>query len=153
MRLSEKWQDYECIDAGNGEKLERFGDVVLVRPEPQAMWPRQINDSWKKIDGIYHRSKDGGGSWEFYKKLPDFWTVSYGDLVFKVTPTNFKHTGLFPEQATNWDFMMDKIKNAGRDIKVLNLFGYTGAATVACSKAGARQSPAFSTSPCRPNRR
>ncbi len=139
MRLSEKWQDYECIDAGNGEKLERFGDVVLVRPEPQAMWPRQINDSWKKIDGIYHRSKDGGGSWEFYKKLPDFWTVSYGDLVFKVTPTNFKHTGLFPEQATNWDFMMDKIKNAGRDIKVLNLFGYTGAATVACSKAGAKE--------------
>ena len=139
MRLSEKWQDYECIDAGNGEKLERFGDVVLVRPEPQAMWPRQINDSWKKIDGIYHRSKDGGGSWEFYKKLPDFWTVSYGDLVFKVTPTNFKHTGLFPEQATNWDFMMDKIKNAGRDIKVLNLIGYTGAATVACSKAGAKE--------------
>ena len=114
MRLSNDWKDYECISAGNGEKLERWKDVILRRPDPQAMW---------LID--------------FNKKLPEYWTVSYKDLTFKVSPTNFKHTGLFPEQAVNWDFMMDKIKNAGRPIKVLNLFAYTGGATMACSKAGA----------------
>ena len=101
------------------------------------MWPIEIDASWKKVDGVYYRFVDGGGHWEFNKKLPDFWTVEYKNLKFKVSPTNFKHTGLFPEQATNWDFMMNKIKNANRPIKVLNLFGYTGGATVACSKAGA----------------
>jgi len=137
MRLSDKWMDYECLDAGNGEKLERWGDIVLRRPEPQAMWPISQDNTWEDVDGIYYRFKDGGGHWEFKTKLPEFWTVGYKDLTFKVSPTNFKHTGLFPEQATNWDFMMNKIKNAGRPIKVLNLFAYTGAATVACSKAGA----------------
>lgn len=137
MRLSNEWKDYECLDAGNGEKLERWGNVILRRPEPQAMWPIDKDQKWEDVDGIYYRFKDGGGHWEFAKKLPEYWTAQYKDLTFKVSPTNFKHTGLFPEQATNWDFMMDKIKNAGRPIKVLNLFAYTGAATMACSKAGA----------------
>ncbi len=137
MRLSDEWRDYECIDAGDGEKLERWGEIILRRPEPQAMWPRNENKKWHITDGVYYRFKDGGGHWEFAKKLPDFWTIKYKDLTFKVSPTNFKHTGIFPEQATNWDFMMNKIKNAGREVKVLNLFGYSGAATVACSKAGA----------------
>lgn len=110
---------------------------MLRRPEPLAMWPIEMDDAWKKVDGVYYRFVDGGGHWEFYKKLPDYWTVEYKDLKFKVSPTNFKHTGLFPEQACNWDFCMNKIRNAGRSIKVLNLFAYTGAATVACSKAGA----------------
>ena len=137
MRISNEWKDYECLDAGNGEKLERWGNIVLRRPEPLAMWPIEMDNAWKKVDGVYYRFVDGGGHWEFNKKLPDFWTVNYKDLKFKVSPTNFKHTGLFPEQACNRDFMMDKIKNANRPIKVLNLFGYTGGATVACSKAGA----------------
>lgn len=137
MRLSNEWQDYECLNAGNGEKLERWGNIILRRPEPQAMWPIEQDETWEKVDGIYFRFKDGGGHWEFSHKLPEFWTAKYKDLTFKVSPTNFKHTGLFPEQATNWDFMMNKIKNANRPIKVLNLFAYTGAATMACSKAGA----------------
>ena len=138
MRLSNDWKDYECIDAGNGEKLERWGNVILRRPDPQVIWTiKEYNDNWKKIDGHYFRSNKGGGQWKFYKKLPDYWTINYRDLTFKVSPTNFKHTGLFPEQATNWDFMMDKIKKANRSIKVLNLFAYTGGATMACSKAGA----------------
>ena len=136
LRISE-WEAYECIDAGNGEKLERWGEVILRRPEPQAMWGIKFDDNWNKIDGFYHRSDKGGGYWDFKSKLPSFWTVKYKNLVFKVTPTNFKHTGLFPEQAANWDFMMDKIKNSGRAIKVLNLFAYTGGATVACASAGA----------------
>ena len=137
MRLSSDWKDYECISAGNGEKLERWNNVILRRPDPQAMWIIENDKSWKNPDGFYHRSSKGGGYWDFNKKLPEYWTVSYKDLTFKVSPTNFKHTGLFPEQAVNWDFMMDKIKNAGRPIKVLNLFAYTGGATMACSKAGA----------------
>ena len=137
MRISNEWKNYECIDAGNGEKLERWGNVILRRPEPLAMWPIEIDKSWKNVDGVYYRFVDGGGHWEFNKKLPDFWTIEYKNLKFKVSPTNFKHTGLFPEQATKWDFMMEKIRNAKRPIKVLNLFGYTGGATVACSKAGA----------------
>ncbi|MBR6113424.1 MAG: class I SAM-dependent methyltransferase [Bacilli bacterium] len=137
MRLSSDWKDYECISAGNGEKLERWNDVILRRPDPQAMWIIENDKSWKNPDGFYHRSNKGGGYWDFNKKLPEYWTLSYKDLTFKVSPTNFKHTGLFPEQAVNWDFMMDKIKNAGRPIKVLNLFAYTGGATMACSKAGA----------------
>ncbi len=137
MRISNEWKDYECINAGDGEKLERWGEVILRRPEPLAMWPIEKDKSWNMVDGIYYRFKDGGGHWEFRKKLPDYWTVDYKDLKFKVSPTNFKHTGLFPEQAVNWDFMMNKIKNANRPIKVLNLFAYTGGATIACSKAGA----------------
>lgn len=137
MRISDEWIDYECLDAGNGEKLERWGNIVLRRPEPQAMWPIEMDKTWNDVSGIYYRFKDGGGHWEFRDKLPDYWTVNYKDLKFKVSPTNFKHTGLFPEQATNWDFMMDKIRDANRPIRVLNLFAYTGAATMACSKAGA----------------
>jgi len=137
LKVSNEWKDYECIDAGNGEKLERWGKVILRRPDPQGMWETKFDNNWKKVDGHYHRSDKGGGYWDFKTKLPEYWTVSYKDLTFKVTPTNFKHTGLFPEQATNWDFMMNKIKNAGRPIKVLNLFAYTGGATMACAKAGA----------------
>lgn len=137
MRISNEWKNYKCIKAGNGEKLECWGDIILRRPEPLAMWPIVENDLWNNADGVYYRFKDGGGHWEFKKKLPDFWVIQYKDLKFKVSPTNFKHTGLFPEQACNWDFMMKKIKNAKRSIKVLNLFAYTGGATVACSKAGA----------------
>ena len=140
LKVSDKWTDYECLDAGNSEKLERWGNVILRRPEPQAMWEIDFDDAWKNIDGFYHRSNKGGGYWEFKNKLPEFWTVKYKELTFKVSPTNFKHTGLFPEQATNWDFMMDKIEKAvskGRKVKVLNLFAYTGAASMACSKAGA----------------
>ena len=137
MRISNEWKDYECIDAGNGEKLERWGNIILRRPDPQAMWHTLVDSKWKNLDGFYHRSKSGGGSWEFFSKLDEFWTISYKDLTFKVSPTGFKHTGLFTEQAVNWDFMMDKIKNSNRKIKVLNLFSYTGGATMACSKAGA----------------
>ena len=137
MRISNDWVDYECIDAGNGEKLERWGNVILRRPDPQAMWYTDDYSKWKKVDGFYHRSKFGGGNWEFFSKLDEFWTIDYKGLTFKVSPTGFKHTGLFPEQAVNWDFMMEKIKNSNRKIKVLNLFSYTGGATMACSKAGA----------------
>lgn len=137
MRVSNEWKSYECIDAGNGEKLERWGNVIFRRPDPQAMWLVNYDDAWKKVDGFYHRSDKGGGYWDFKSKLPDSWVIEYKDLKFKVSPTNFKHTGLFPEQATNWDFMINKIKNAGRSIKVLNLFAYTGGATMACSYAGA----------------
>lgn len=137
MRISCDWKDYECIDAGDGEKLERWGDVVLRRPDPQAMWYTEKDSKWNNIDGFYHRSKKGGGYWDFFSNLDEYWKVSYKDLTFKVSPTGFKHTGLFPEQAVNWDFMMDKIKKSNRKIKVLNLFSYTGGATMACSKAGA----------------
>ena len=137
LRVSDEWQDYECLDAGNGEKLERWGNVILRRPEPGSMWEIDFDKKWNQVHGFYHRSNKGGGFWEFKKQLPEYWTVSYKDLTFKVTPTNFKHTGLFPEQAVNWDFMMNKIQKAGRPIKVLNLFAYTGAASMACAKAGA----------------
>ena len=138
LKVSNDWKDYECLDAGNGEKLERWGNVILRRPEPQAMWEILFDKHWEKVDGFYHRSNQGGGYWEFKNNLPEYWTVNYKDLTFKVTPTNFKHTGLFPEQAVNWDFMMDKIHKANREVKVLNLFAYTGAATMACAKAGAK---------------
>ena len=137
MKISNEWKDYECISAGNGEKLERWGNVILRRPDPQAMWPIENNNLWNNVDAFYHRSNKGGGYWDFNKKLPEFWTIKYKDLTLKVSPTNFKHTGLFPEQAANWDFSMNKIKNANRPIKVLNLFAYTGGATMAASKAGA----------------
>lgn len=134
LKISNEWTDYECLSAGGGEKLERWGNIILRRPDPQSVW--NIEKNWK-CDGFYHRSSEGGGYWDFNKKIPDFWVVNYKDLTFKVSPTNFKHTGLFPEQATNWDFMMDKIRKSNRPIKVLNLFAYTGGATMACSKAGA----------------
>ena len=138
MRISNEWKDYECLDAGNGEKLERWGNVILRRPDPQAIWTVDTYDEiWKRVDGHYFRSRKGGGEWKFYKKLPDHWTISYKELTFKVSPTNFKHTGLFPEQATNWDYMMNKIEKAKRPIKVLNLFGYTGCASIACLSKGA----------------
>lgn len=138
MKLSNDWKDYICLDAGSGEKLEYWNGVILRRPDPQAIWPVNTDsDLWNNPNGHYYRSDKGGGHWEFKKKLPEYWTVSYKELSFKVSPTNFKHTGLFPEQAVNWDFMIDKIKKSNRDIKVLNLFAYTGAATIACSYAGA----------------
>ncbi len=140
MQISDQWIDYECIDCGNGEKLERWKDVILRRPDPQALWPIDDEDKlWKNPHAHYHRSKKGGGHWEFKQKVKDSWTITYKDLRFKVSPTGFKHTGLFPEQASNWDFMMDAIKNANREIRVLNLFAYTGGATMACAKAGASE--------------
>lgn len=135
LKVSLDWKDYECISAGNGEKLERWGHVLLRRPDPQAVW--NVDKTNWKYDAFYHRTKEGGGYWEFNKKLPDFWEITYKNLIFKVSPTDFKHTGLFPEQAVNWDFMIEKIKNSKKKIKVLNLFAYTGGASMACSMAGA----------------
>ena len=137
MWLADKWQDFEVIDCSKGEKLERWGKYYLVRPDPQAIWdtPRR-NAHWNDRNGRYRRSETGGGSWD-KGNLPEMWKIKYGELTFNVKPMNFKHTGLFPEQAANWDWAMDKIRKAGRPISVLNLFGYTGAATVACAKAGA----------------
>lgn len=139
MRLSNDWKCYKIIDAGNGEKLESWNGIVLRRPDPQAIWPIENNPIWNTPDGFYHRSSKGGGEWEFRKRLPEYWTVDYRNLTFKVSPTNFKHTGLFPEQATNWDYMIEKIKKSNRPIKVLNLFAYTGGATIACASAGASE--------------
>ena len=140
MNISNKWTDYECIATGNGEKLEKWNNVILNRPDPTIIWEKQNKEIWNKWDGYYHRSNLGGGSWEFRKKLPEYWTVKYNDLTFKVSPTNFKHTGIFPEQATNWDYIIDKIKNSkNEDIRILNLFAYTGCATMAASSAGAKE--------------
>ncbi len=125
------------LDTGDGLKLERWGDAILVRPDPQILWPLHEAAAWSGWDGFYHRSETGGGRWEFRRALPDSWTVRYGDLTFKIRPTDFKHTGLFPEQAANWDWCSQKIRAAGRKVSVLNLFGYTGAATIACAAAGA----------------
>jgi len=137
MFVSDKWQDFELIDCSKGEKLERWGNFYLVRPDPQAIWetPRR-NKHWNDRHGRYQRSENGGGSWD-KGTLPENWKIRYGELTFNVKPMNFKHTGLFPEQACNWDWAMAKIRAAGRPINVLNLFGYTGAATVACAAAGA----------------
>ena len=139
IKLADNWKDYELIDAGDKDKLERWGDIVLVRPDPQAIWQKRSLKEWQKYDAIYHRSSQGGGSWEFRKQLPEYWVVSYKDLVFKVSPTNFKHTGLFPEQAANWDWLMEQVKYSNRPLKALNLFGYTGAATMALAKAGCEE--------------
>ncbi len=139
IKVADKWQDYRLIDAGNKDKLEIWNGVTLVRPDPQAIWNRTSDGRWKKYDAIYHRSEKGGGSWDFKKKLPEFWTVKYRDLTFKVSPTNFKHTGLFPEQAANWDWMSELISSSNKEVKVLNLFAYTGGATMACAKAGAKE--------------
>jgi len=141
MIISDKWIDYQCLASGDGEKLEKWGNFILRRPDPQIIWDKDnSNKLWNQCDGFYHRSNKGGGSWEFKKKLPDYWTIKYRDLTFKVSPTNFKHTGIFPEQATNWDYVMDKVKNyKGNDMRVLNLFAYTGCATMAASYAGASE--------------
>ena len=138
MFVASEWKDYEVLDTGDGEKLERWNDIVLRRPDPQAIWPKQQPELWNKAGAYYHRSTKGGGEWEFFKKLPERWTIRYRDLKFYVRPTGFKHTGLFPEQAVNWDWMAGLIKRADRPIKVLNLFGYTGGATLACAAAGAK---------------
>ena len=138
MYTADNWKDYEVLDTAHGEKLERWGNVLLRRPDPQVIWKKEGNPAlWKKADGFYHRSKSGGGSWEFSKKLPDRWQISYGKLKFFVRPTGFKHTGLFPEQAVNWDYIGKKISGETRKINVLNLFAYTGGATLAVAAAGA----------------
>ncbi|MGI6509856.1 MAG: class I SAM-dependent methyltransferase [Erysipelotrichaceae bacterium] len=139
IAIAEDWQDYQLIDAGDKDKLEIWKDVVLVRPDPQAIWQKGNDYRWNRPDARYYRSDKGGGSWSFNKKLPEYWTVNYKDLVFKVSPTNFKHTGLFPEQAANWDWLRNLIEKSDQQIRVLNLFAYTGGATVACSKAGAKE--------------
>ena len=138
MKIADNWKDYEIIDMANGEKLERWNDVYLVRPDPQIIWKdKSFPEKWNKVNARYNRSNTGGGSWEYNKKMPSAWEIKYKNLTFNIKPMGFKHTGLFPEQAVNWDWMMDKIKNAKREIKVLNLFAYTGGATVACLSAGA----------------
>ncbi|GGD64625.1 class I SAM-dependent methyltransferase [Paenibacillus nasutitermitis] len=138
MYNADQWKDYELLDTGGGEKLERWGSYVLRRPDPQVIWPIGSETGlWSSADGHYHRSSSGGGEWEFRTKMPDRWSISYGELKFHIKPTSFKHTGLFPEQAVNWSWMMDKIRKAKRPIRVLNLFAYTGGATVAAAAAGA----------------
>jgi 23S rRNA (cytosine1962-C5)-methyltransferase len=138
MWVSDKWADYELIDCSGGERLERWGSHILVRPDPQAIWKTERSDPrWQNPDAVYSRSSSGGGSWS-RKQLPDNWQLNYGGLVFNIKPMNFKHTGVFPEQAVNWDYAMGRIRGAGRPINVLNLFAYTGAATCACAAAGAK---------------
>ena len=143
MYLADRWTDYELLDAGDGDKLERWGSVILQRPDPQAIWPR---GPWQTPHALYHRSATGGGYWEKKRPLPERWTIEYaceaGPLTFIIEPTGFKHTGLFPEQAANWDYCAAKIRDAvrdGRSPRILNLFGYTGGATVACAAAGAAE--------------
>ena len=137
MWIADKWKDYEIIDTSSGEKLERWGKYILVRPDPQVIWntPKDV-PGWKKMNGHYHRSTKGGGDWEFFD-LPKQWSIDYGSLTFNLKPFSLKHTGLFPEQATNWDWFGEKIRKAGRPVKVLNLFAYTGGATLAAAAAGA----------------
>lgn len=137
MWIADGWNDYEVIDCSEGEKLERWGDYLLVRPDPQVIWNTpKTHRGWKKMNGHYHRSSKGGGEWEFFD-LPEQWSIHYKELTFNLKPFSFKHTGLFPEQAANWDWFGDRIRNAGRPIKVLNLFAYTGGATLAAAAAGA----------------
>ena len=138
--IAENWKDYEILDTGDGMKLERWGDIVLARPDPQVIWSKSNPKLWEKADATYHRSNKGGGHWEYNRKIPDKWKIKYKDLKFYVEPTGFKHTGLLPEQAANWDWMYERIKKRtaeGKKVKVLNLFGYTGGATCACAAAGA----------------
>ena len=137
MFLCDQWQDYEVLDTGDGEKLERWKDVVLCRPDPQVIWPKAKPSLWETADARYLRSSSGGGEWQFYRKLPERWVLRLGDLKFYVRPTGFKHTGLFPEQAVNWLFMQEQIQKAEKRPMILNLFAYTGGATVACAAAGA----------------
>ena len=138
MEIAKDWKDYTIIDMANGEKLEKWGDITLVRPDPQIIWKEKTYpNKWKNINARYNRSKSGGGSWEYKNKLPQSWNIKYKNLTFNIKLMGFKHTGLFPEQAVNWDWMIEKIKKEQRQIKVLNLFAYTGGATVACLSAGA----------------
>lgn len=138
MNIANEWKDYEILDMANGEKLERWKNIVLVRPDPQIIWKdKTFPEKWNKANAVYKRSNKGGGGWNYKTKLPESWQIKYKDLTFNIKPMGFKHTGLFPEQAVNWDWMINKIKNAKRPIKVLNLFAYTGGATVACLYAGA----------------
>lgn len=137
MFQADRWKDYILLDAADGERLEKWGDHLLIRPDPQVIWGgEKTAPEWKKANGIYRRSRDGGGSW-VKKDLPAEWTVSYGDLKFLLSPMGFKHTGLFPEQAANWDWFSDLIRSSGREIRLLNLFAYTGGASVAAARAGA----------------
>ncbi|MBQ9414667.1 MAG: class I SAM-dependent methyltransferase, partial [Clostridia bacterium] len=138
MRAADNWIDYELLDSSDGERLERWGDKILIRPDPQILWhSEKKNPLWKNAHARYHRAKTGGGHWETYRALPDVWEIGYGDLRFRLKPMGFKHTGLFPEQAVNWDMMASLVREANRPIKALNLFGYTGGATLALAKAGA----------------
>ncbi len=138
MRYTKDWQDYTLLDCSDGERLERWGDIVLIRPDPQVIWQTpKTHPLWQKANARYNRSKTGGGSWEVYSSLPADWSVSYRDLTFRVKTMGFKHTGLFPEQAVNWDAVTQLIRESDRPLKVLNLFAYTGGATIACLKAGA----------------
>ena len=142
MKLANEWKEYKILDMANGQKLEKWGDVILSRPDPQIIWKeKSFPKKWNEINATYHRSKTGGGSWEFNKKMPKSWQIHYKDLTFNIKPMGFKHTGLFPEQAVNWDWMISKIREEGkkskREIKILNLFAYTGGATVSCLSAGA----------------
>jgi len=138
MRNTDDWKDYELLDCSSGERLERWGDVILIRPDPQVIWQTEKRHPlWKKANARYHRSKTGGGNWEVYSSLPPDWAIRYKDLSFRVKTMGFKHTGLFPEQAVNWDCVMELIRRANRPLRVLNLFAYTGGATIACLKAGA----------------
>ena len=137
MWIADNWKDYAVLDCGGGEKIERWGSQILQRPDPQAIWARDKDcKAWNRPNAIYHRSNAGGGRWEI-RKLPEQWAIHYGDLTFQLKPMSFKHTGLFPEQAANWDFIDKMIRHAGRPINVLNLFAYTGGATLACAAAGA----------------
>ena len=142
MRFAD-WQDYELIDCSGGERLERWGNIILIRPDPQIIWSTPKNNPlWRKAHARYHRSSSGGGKWEVYKKHPDVWKINFNDLCFQIKPMGFKHTGIFPEQAVNWDYTAQRIREIKarepeREIKILNLFGYTGAATLACMAAGA----------------
>ena len=137
MFIADKWQTFEVLDTGNGEKLERWGKFVLCRPDPQVIWPAQNSSMWDAAQAHYYRSERGGGEWRFREQLPERWQIAYGDLKFHVRPTGFKHTGLFPEQAANWDWMRNLIKKRDGNVKVLNLFAYTGGATMACAAQGA----------------
>ncbi len=138
MRTVKGFDDYELLDADSGERLERWGNVILIRPDPQVIWSGKRTDKrWYSADAIYHRSNSGGGYWETLKKVPDVWSINYENLTFRLKPMGFKHTGLFPEQAVNWTLARELIEKSGRELKVLNLFAYTGGATVACLKAGA----------------
>lgn len=140
MKLSQEWKSYQCLDAGDGEKLESWNGIILRRPDPQAIWKvDKQNKAWKNVAGHYHRSTTGGGHWQMQPGVKQAWEVTYKELTFKISPTPFKHTGLFPEQAVNWDYMIEKIRSAKREIRVLNLFAYTGGATMACAYAGATE--------------
>ena len=138
MRVADKWKDYELLDCSSGQRLERWGDVILIRPDPQVIWKTEkTHPLWYKAHAVYNRSSSGGGKWDIRRKIPDAWKIKYGDLSFMVKPMGFKHTGVFPEQAVNWDMTAEIIRKERRPLRVLNLFAYTGGATVACAKAGA----------------